>query len=213
MEQNSQAAAPGRASWQRVAALGQDVILIAMCVFFTFAHASAVLDGRFASVPFAVEQGLLAVLFLTRRRSIETSRSPWDWAIAATSWLPMLARPVEDSGTALASAGLALQVAGLSLTIVGFSYLGRSFGIVAANRGLKVRGPYQVVRHPIYLSHTITMGGFVMANPSAMNAVLVLVAFVGMVLRIRAEENLLVRSSDYAQYRARVRWRLVPGVF
>lgn len=200
-------------AWRRRLGIAQDCFLAVVAAVFFVVHARAVADLQFTSVPFAVEQGLLAVLFLTRRRSRQTSTRLWDWVIAATSWLPLLARPVGGVSAELEVVGTGIQMMGLGLTIVGFSYLGRSFGVVAADRGLKIRGPYAIVRHPIYLSHSVTMGGFLIANPDVLNATLVMVTVAGMLLRLRAEEALLTRSAGYEEYRSRVRWRLLPGVY
>ena len=40
---------------------------------------------------------------------------------------------------------------GLYVQISGKLILGRSFGLIAANRGIKVAGPYRIVRHPSML--------------------------------------------------------------
>ena len=48
--------------------------------------------------------------------------------------------------------------------------LGRAFGIVAANRGVKVLGPYCLVRPPMYAGYTLTQFGFLLAMPSRLNA-------------------------------------------
>jgi protein-S-isoprenylcysteine O-methyltransferase Ste14 len=96
---------------------------------------------------------------------------------------------------------------------VGFFYLGRSFGVVAANRGLKVNGPYRLVRHPIYFAHFVTTSGFLVANFSPWNAALFAVFAVCQVARIWAEERVLSATADYAAYSAQVRWRLIPGLF
>ena len=118
-----------------------------------------------------------------------------------------------DSEGATALAGSVVQIAGLTMTCVGFVYLGRSFGVVAANRGLKTAGPYRLVRHPIYFSHTVTSAGFCLANPSALNLGLFALTLACQLLRIRAEERVLSATAAYSAYRAEVRWRLIPGVY
>ena len=50
----------------------------------------------------------------------------------------------------------ALSAVGLCLVIAGKLALGRSFGLVPANRGVVASGPYLLVRHPIYSGYLIT---------------------------------------------------------
>jgi protein-S-isoprenylcysteine O-methyltransferase Ste14 len=153
-------------------------------------------------------------MFLTRRRSQATSTRVSDWVVATLGgWLILAAQPVGTAHPSMEVAGTAVQFVGLSFTVIGFLALGRSFGVVAANRGLTVRGPYRVVRHPIYLSHAITMSGFLIANPAPVNFAIAAVVVTCQLLRINAEERILSDTSDYAEYRTRVRWRLVPHVY
>lgn len=208
-------ATPNRPSARnaRLVSLVQDALLVTLSLLAAYAHGTAVLtEGRYSSLPFAAEQSLLVGLFLSRRRSRVTSSNPWDWVVAAGGWLPLLMRPAQGPD-ALALSGTAIQVAGLCLTVVAMGYLGRSFGVVAANRGLKRNGAYRIVRHPIYLGHTITKSGFVLANPSGLNIVLAAAITFFHLLRIRAEERLLTETDEYAEYAARVRWRLIPGLY
>lgn len=192
----------------------QDTVLILVASFFFYVHIGRVLgDGVYTSAPFAVEQALLVGLFLTRRRSKATSTRLIDWIAAAGGWLPLAFMPVNNVAEGLAPAGTAVQMVGLSLTIVCFMALGRSFGIVAANRGLKVHGPYRIVRHPVYLAHAVTMTGFVIANLHAYNVALFAIIMAFQVYRMNAEERVLTETGDYAQYANQVRWRLLPGLY
>jgi protein-S-isoprenylcysteine O-methyltransferase Ste14 len=91
--------------------------------------------------------------------------------------------------------------------------LGRSFGLVPANRGVVAAGPYRLVRHPIYLGYLVTHLAFVVANPLWWNVWMLGVADTALVVRLLYEERTLARDARYVNYRERVRWRLVPGVF
>ena len=200
--------------WRRRLSMVQDATLVVIAAFFVYAHGARVFDGEWTGVIFAAEQSLLVGMFLFRRRSRATSTSPADWVVATVGgWLPLALRPASVGIGELAAAGVVIQAIGGCFTIVAFAYLGRSFGVVAANRGLKERGPYRVVRHPIYATHMVTASGFLLANPSAVNLVIFAVVMAAQIARIRAEERLLTATTTYAAYKARVPWRLVPGVY
>jgi protein-S-isoprenylcysteine O-methyltransferase Ste14 len=198
--------------WLRRLNYLQDALLVCVSALFFYAQVVAVTRGNFLSVAFAAEQAILVALFLFRRRSRATSRRPFDWIVAAGGFLPLLARPNEGDGS-LALAGFILQTGGFFLVVAGMLALGRSFGVVAANRGLKVSGPYRVVRHPIYLAHIISTGGYVMTNFSYWNLAIYLATATCHLLRIRAEERVLTLTDSYADYARRVRWRLIPGLY
>jgi len=120
-----------------------------------------------------------------------------------------------EPGAALAppAVGIALQVTGIVLQIFAKLVLGRSFGLLPANRGVVTRGPYRVVRHPIYLGYLITHIGYLLYSFTAANVLL----FTGLYLlqagRILREENVLCRDEGYMRYATVVRWRMLPGIF
>lgn len=181
---------------------------------FLWVHLHAALGGSLKNVPFVAEQFVLVVLFLTRRRAARTSTRPKDWVVAAVgAWLPLAFQIEGEQSGWLASTGTFVQSLGVSLAAASIFYLGRSFGIVAADRGLKTGGPYRVVRHPIYAAHLLTSVGFLLANPSPLNGALFLSVLTAQVLRIEAEERFLAERADYSTYRERVPWRLLPFVY
>jgi protein-S-isoprenylcysteine O-methyltransferase Ste14 len=92
-------------------------------------------------------------------------------------------------------------------------YLGRSFGIVAADRGIVVGGPYRIVRHPIYLGYLVTHVGFLLANWSSRNIAIYIIEYFFQVARILSEERLLKEDDGYRAYFERVRYRLIPFFF
>jgi protein-S-isoprenylcysteine O-methyltransferase Ste14 len=93
------------------------------------------------------------------------------------------------------------------------SALGRSFGFAAADRGLVRRGPYRVIRHPIYASYVLLQLGYLLQSISVRNALVMLFTSSCNVGRALAEERLLTNNGPYAAYRVHVRWRLLPGVW
>jgi protein-S-isoprenylcysteine O-methyltransferase Ste14 len=205
---------PGRPVYWSLVPYIQDVALVCIFALFATAQIRTAFGGDLHNVPFAIENSLLLVLFLTRRRSAETSARPADWAVAAVaSWLPLAY--LAQGGVAVTQAylGTAIQLVGLGMAVAAFGFLGRSIGIVAADRGLKTGGIYRVVRHPAYAAHVTTGAGFLIANPHWINATIWATAFACQIARIHAEERLLRRRTQYAVYADAVRWRLLPGVY
>ena len=102
---------------------------------------------------------------------------------------------------------------GLFVQISAKIILGRSFGIVAANRGVKVAGPYRFVRHPMYAGYIINHIGFLLAFPSLWNVALYSTELVIQITRLLREEALLNQDKSYRDYASQVRYRLLPKVF
>lgn len=165
-------------------------------------------------VAFFGVQMWVVVAYLIRRPARVVSRRPGDWLLAfggtfgGVLFLPLGAHPHWG-----VSAGLDLQLVGLAICVTSFLTLGRSFGFAAADRGLVRRGPYAVVRHPVYASYLFLQLGYVLQSISLRNVLVMLFVSSCNVGRAVVEERLLSRRSAYDQYRARVRWRLVPGVW
>lgn len=166
---------------------------------------------RVSSILLLILMTLRTILYLTRRSTLKVSVDPFAWVVAVGgTWTPLLLRPV---GVTEHPAGQALQVFGLGLQIVAIVSLNRSFGIVAANRGIRTRGLYSVVRHPLYASYAFSYTGFLLSQASTYNFTVVAfwVFFQGM--RIRYEEEVLSLDPDYSAYMRRTRWRILPFVF
>src|SRR6185295_2554225 len=85
---------------------------------------------------------------------------------------------------------------GLGLVVVGKMAPGRSFGLVPANRGVVVRGPYNFVRHPIYAGYLITHVAFFFANPIPWNAAIILITDAALILRALMEERVLSTDAE-----------------
>ncbi|AJC23217.1 isoprenylcysteine carboxyl methyltransferase [Pandoraea pulmonicola] len=91
--------------------------------------------------------------------------------------------------------------------------LRRSFGIVPANRGIVSSGAYRWVRHPIYLGYVIADMGFLLTNFGAWNVTVYGGLLALQVIRILQEERFLASDPAYGEYRAKVRYRVLPGLF
>jgi len=109
--------------------------------------------------------------------------------------------------------GLALVILGACGSLAGLLSLGRFFGVRPALRGVATRGLYRLVRHPLYLSYVIADIGYNLQEWNYGTIMLVAAGWASMIYRICAEERVLSRDANWADYTARVRYRLVPGIW
>jgi len=169
---------------------------------------------RITGLLLLASEALVVLMTIARRRAVLVDRS---WAarlVAAISLAgPPLVRPaatlalLPDTQAAMLSAG------GLLVIVAGKVSLGRSFGVVPANRGIVSRGIYRLVRHPIYVGYLLTHGAFLLSHVDAWNICMLVPSDAMLLVRAVYEERTLCRDPQYVSYCSRVRWRMVPGVF
>ena len=170
--------------------------------------------GHITGLLLLASELLVVVLTIIRRPASIVDRSWQARAIAGLSILgPPLVRPIAGAELVPDPYTAALSMCGLALLIGGKLSLGRSFGLMPANRGIVCSGVYRVVRHPIYAGYLITHLGFLAAHPSPRNIFLLVAADTALMVRAAYEERTLVHDESYAAYCARVRWRVLPGLF
>jgi protein-S-isoprenylcysteine O-methyltransferase Ste14 len=169
---------------------------------------------RITGLLLLVSESLVVVFTVMRRRAYLVDTSPGAMAITAIALVgPPLLRT--GSGPGLLPDAFTALVSGAALcfVIAGKLTLGRSFGIVPANRGVVDKGPYLLVRHPIYAGYLVTHLAFIAAYPSSWNIAVVIIADSALVWRALFEERLLRQDERYQAYCGRVGWHLVPGLF
>lgn len=205
-----------RSAWgDRLIRISMNLIGAAGAAFFAEATLRAYLQThRPLGVAFFAEQMWVVAAYLIRRPARTVSRRWGDWLLAfGGTFGGVLLRPVGAHPQWGVSTGLALQLVGLAICVASFLTLGRSFGFVAADRGLVQRGPYAVVRHPIYASYLLLQFGYVLQSISLRNVLVVVFASGCNVGRAIVEDRLLATNEEYSAYRGQVRWRLIPGVW
>ena len=169
---------------------------------------------RLIGAAFLVEQTWIVLAYLIRRPARSVTRRMDDWMLAFVGTFGgVLFRPAGAHPPWGVAAGLTLQLAGLSACLVTLLTLGRSFGFAAADRGVVMGGPYALVRHPVYVSYFVMGLGYLLQSLSVWNAMVLLLVTGANIGRAVVEERLLVTNQRYEAYRARVQWRLVPGLW
>ena len=170
--------------------------------------------GRVTGLLLLAGEALVVVLTVVRRRARLVDRSFAAGVMTTVSLAgPPLLRASEVTPVAADGLTAIISAFGLIVVIIGKMALGRSFGVAPANRGVVVRGPYSLVRHPIYTGYLITHTGFLLANPAPWNIGIILVADAALVVRALMEERVLKADAEYQGYCERVGWHLLPGVF
>jgi protein-S-isoprenylcysteine O-methyltransferase Ste14 len=171
-------------------------------------------NGGLANLLMLPSEGLVVLFLLLRRRARQISTHPGEWLLALIcTCSPMLIRPETAHALVPAQVGATVVLMGMVIQILAKLALGTSLGCVPAHRGLKLNGPYRFIRHPMYAGYALGHIGFLLMNPTLWNLILYLGCESLMILRVLAEERLLSADPRYREYRAEVRYRLVPGLF
>jgi protein-S-isoprenylcysteine O-methyltransferase Ste14 len=116
-------------------------------------------------------------------------------------------------GLISSESGAFLQAIGIVLQIYSKLSLGRSFGLLPANRGVVDKGVYSFVRHPIYASYMVGHIGFILSAFNFWNLGILLFAYIFQFIRIKEEEAILRKDASYLAYSERVKWRIFPLIF
>lgn len=170
--------------------------------------------GSWVTLIYLCDQCVILGFLLARRSSENISLRLTDWLSGvAGTFLAILIGPPGDAPLAPPFIVTALLLLGFAVHFAAKLTLRRSFGVVAANRGVKASGPYRIVRHPMYLGYVISQTGILLAGPTLANTAIIALCWAMFVVRIRGEERILMRDESYRAFAARTRYRLVPRVF
>jgi protein-S-isoprenylcysteine O-methyltransferase Ste14 len=160
--------------------------------------------------------GMFAVLVNVRPAPLRRGRSVVGVLAAlgaqfAFIGLGLLAR--DEAGGAVVWASDALLLGGMLFSIASVAVLGRCFGVLPDVRGLVTRGPYRLVRHPLYLGElTAALGLAVGSGRTALAAAAWCVCLAVQLVRTRYEEDgLRAEFPEYVTYAERTP-RLIPGL-
>jgi protein-S-isoprenylcysteine O-methyltransferase Ste14 len=191
----------------------EQVVVLALYLWFIVRLWPGTVDEvKLYTVLVLLSESIVVVLLLVRRPTENISISFRDWfvALSCTS-LPLLI--IKGGEPLIPPVGVFLMLWGLLIHVGAKLSLLRSFGIVPADRGVKAKGLYSMVRHPMYAGYFSAHLGYLLATPSLWNLIVYMCCWGLLLSRIFAEEKLLLRSPDYQEYTERVPYRVIPGVF
>lgn len=149
-----------------------------------------------------------AVVFFTVVRHAPLSSAPGLLprltAVAGTfAMMSLIAMPSAEIPRALQVFSTILIILGTVLSIICLRRLGRSFSIMATARELVTKGPYDIVRHPLYAAELITIVGVVLAHGTVSSMLVGAVWLLLQYQRARYEESVLRQAfpayEDYAR--------------
>ena len=117
---------------------------------------------------------------------------------------------------AAAWTGLALTAAGCAFAIWARLYLGRNWSAIVTikqNHELVRRGPYAVVRHPIYAGILLAMFGTAISIGQVRGLIAVALALIAWHMKAQLEEAFMIQQfgEDYLRYRKEVK-ALIPFI-
>jgi protein-S-isoprenylcysteine O-methyltransferase Ste14 len=159
---------------------------------------------------------LIIILFLIRHPVKGSHANVLEAIVAlAGTFAPLLIgnQPVTISTNSILVAGNLIGLAGMIFSIISLATLGRSFGILPEARELVTSGPYNKIRHPLYLGEILIVTGMVLP----IFTWITLLMFAGYVLlqiwRTFNEEQALEKVfPQYRQYQEQT-WRLIPYIW
>ncbi len=173
------------------------------------------MTGELSHLIYFADQAILVFFVLIRRSTAAITLRFGDWCAGfAGSFIPLLVVPA-TSGAALVPGLITVPImlTGLAIHLSAKLTLRRSFGVVAANRGVTAGGPYKLVRHPMYAGYVLVQFGYFLTGPNLINLLVILSCWTLLIVRIHAEERLLSEDANYREMMGRTPFRLVPGLY
>src|SRR5215472_5122869 len=159
---------------------------------------------------------LIIWCYLRRSRAVATSGSVTGYAAAvAATFLPFTLPLLHGAPPAAShrNAGYLLVLAGTCWAVWSVWFLGRSISVIAQAREVVDRGPYRLVRHPLYVGELVSaLGVAIVAGTVWAFCAWAVLCLLQAYRALREEQVLLAVLPGYRSYRARTA-ALLPGVF
>lgn len=158
---------------------------------------------------------LIALLiFRDKPRAKAKGLTPRIVAVAGTYLgVGMLLLPPVHLSNLLYCTSTLLVIAGTIFALYGALNLGQSISMMSEARRLVVRGPYAVIRHPVYLGEGIVLLGLMLQFFSLSAVLILILQYTCQIIRMNNEEQVLLRAfPQYGDYMAQTA-RLIPRTY
>jgi protein-S-isoprenylcysteine O-methyltransferase Ste14 len=177
------------------------------------AHTLAGLASNIATQVFTL---VLTLLMVIRRQPLGKASGfyPRFAAVAGTFLsISIVVLPPRDLPSWALVVSTLMIVGGIAYALYAVLSLGRSLSMLPEARRLVTSGPYNMIRHPVYLGEAFALAGVTIQFVSYWALAMFVLQCVFQLERMRYEELVLSRAfpeyKDYAAHTA----RLVPGVY
>lgn len=183
-----------------------DYLGIVIMALLSGARLKQALMGQWWAIPLFTHAMLSAFLLVMHRKASRQSPLLQRLVAWASALLPFAIQITVEIPVAIRW----LSLAGVAFAIWTLFTLGKCFDVTPADRGLVSKGPYSLVRHPMYSSELFSVLVMALMDLSLRNVFVTLALTASLILRILWEEQIIRGYSDYS---LRVRSRLLPGVW
>ena len=158
---------------------------------------------------------LLIALFFTRSEAKATSRSLLARTLAyAGTFTPFLLSFTKGPNTGITTTliSISIMTCGMLFCLYSLKTLGRSFGIMPQARSLVRRGPYRLIRHPLYVGEIVAFGGAILTGFTITKLGIFLLLIALQSYRAFQGEKVLEETIPaYSVYKSATK-RFIPGV-
>ena len=117
-----------------------------------------------------------------------------------------------NSEESLGIVGLLLSMLGMTVSVLALVDLGDSFTLLPTQTSVTRSGLYRFVRHPMYLGYIILVFGYCLSSPVTINWILLFLLISVTAIRIDREETIMF-SEAYSDYKEKVPFKLIPGLY
>jgi len=133
--------------------------------------------------------------------------------VVALAW-PLMFIALDYTPIIPSTAAAVAQFFSVVLMFSAILVLRGNFSVFPQYRQIVIRGPYAIIRHPLYAAYLIFDAVFACEQGSALAIMFWVVECLILAWRAEREERLLIHSaSDYVAYLSNVRYRFLPLLY